>query len=43
MIGEGLDADGIVQRLVDDGEKTQAAEEVRGLLHRLANEGLITL
>jgi hypothetical protein len=45
MIGEGLDADRIVQQLVDDFdvEKARAADEVKDLLERLRNEGLIVL
>jgi hypothetical protein len=45
MIGKGLDADRIVQHLVDDFdvEKARAADEVRKLLERLRAEGLIVL
>ena len=43
MIGEGLDPDRIVRCLVDefDVEEARAADEVKDLLERLNNEGLI--
>lgn len=43
MIGEGLDPDRIVRCLVDefDVEEARAADEVKELLERLSNEGLI--
>lgn len=43
MVGQGFDVDHIVQRLVDefDIEGTQAADEIKNLLVRLQNEGLL--
>jgi Coenzyme PQQ synthesis protein D (PqqD) len=45
MIGEGLDSDRMVQRLVDDFdvEQARAADEVKELLERLRSEGLIVV
>jgi hypothetical protein len=43
MIGEGFDVDRIVQSLVDEFgvDEARAADEVKELLERLRNEGLI--
>jgi Coenzyme PQQ synthesis protein D (PqqD) len=43
LLGEGVDTDGIVRRLVDefDVEERQAADEVKNLIVQLQTEGLL--
>jgi hypothetical protein len=43
LLGEGVDTDGIVRRLVDefDVEERQAADEVKNLIVELQTEGLL--
>jgi Coenzyme PQQ synthesis protein D (PqqD) len=43
LLGEGVDTDGIVRRLVDefDVEERRAADEVKNLIVQLQTEGLL--